>query len=240
MRAQAGIGTIGWEYDQHAIVTTIGHTLDHQNIAVENFLPPGPFAILPMTDDAEGTHRSSIVWTDRRADVPAYMALSKKLFEVELQRRTGEFLGTIHEIGRRMSYPLQLKHSKRYVAERIALIADAAHVIHPIAGQGLNLGMRDIALLAELVIDQRRLGLDLGDAMLLKRYARGRRVDNVAFSVATDVLDRLFSNSVAPIRAVRRAGLGTVNQIAPLRRFFMRRAMGAAGALSKLGRGEAI
>jgi 2-octaprenyl-6-methoxyphenol hydroxylase len=240
IRAASGIETIGWAYKQQAIVTILEHELPHGNIAVENFLPPGPFAILPMTDGPDGAHRSSIVWTDHSDTVPLYLKLDSVRFNAELQRRTGDWLGKVREIGPRFTYPLQLRHAKRYIGPRVALIADAAHVIHPIAGQGLNLGMRDIALLAELIVDQRRAGLDLGDPLLLKRYETARRGDNVAFSAATDILDRLFSNDIPPITLARQVGLGAVNRVPPLRRFFMRRAMGAAGAISRLGRGEAI
>ena len=240
IRDASGIETIGWAYKQQAIVTIMGHELPHGNIAVENFLPPGPFAILPMTDGPDGVHRSSVVWTDHSDSVPLYMKLEAEQFDAELQRRTGDWLGKVWEIGPRFTYPLQLRHAKRYIGPRVALIADAAHVIHPIAGQGLNLGMRDIALLAELLVDHRRAGLDLGDPVLLKRYEKARRGDNVAFSAATDVLDRLFSNDIPPITLARQVGLGAVNHVPPLRRFFMRRAMGAAGAISRLGRGEEI
>jgi 2-octaprenyl-6-methoxyphenol hydroxylase len=237
IRQAADIETVGWRYKQQAIVTIMGHEQPHGSIAVENFLPAGPFASLPMIDAPDGTHRSSIVWTETLDAAPLYMKLEGEAFDAELQRRTGEWLGRVWEIGPRFTYPLQLRHAKRYVAPRVALIADAAHVIHPIAGQGLNLGMRDIALLAELLIDRRRAGLDLGEPLLLRRYERGRRADNIAFSAATDILDRLFSNDIPPIRLARRAGLGAVNQVPPLRRFFMRRAMGAAGAM---GRGQAV
>jgi 2-octaprenyl-6-methoxyphenol hydroxylase len=240
IRGAAGIETIGWMYKQQAIVTIMGHELPHENVAVENFLPAGPFAILPMTDAPDGAHRSSLVWTDHVDAVPLYMQLDKPEFEEELQRRSGDWLGRVWEIGPRFTYPLNLRHAKRYVAPRVALIADAAHVIHPIAGQGLNLGMRDIALLSELLVDRRRTGLDLGDPTMLARYERMRRADNIAFSAATDILDRLFSNDIPPIALARRIGLGAVNRTPPLRRFFMRRAMGAAGAISRLGRGEAI
>ena len=240
VRQAAGIETVGWAYKQQALVTIMGHERAHGNVAVENFLPAGPFASLPMIDAPDGTHRCSIVWTETADAAPLYAQLDAEAFGVELQRRAGEWLGRVWEIGPRFTYPLQLRHAKHYVGTRVALIGDAAHVIHPIAGQGLNLGMRDIALLAELLIDRRRTGLDLGDPLLLARYERGRRVDNVSFSAATDVLDRLFSNDVPPIRMARRAGLDVVNHVPPLRRFFMRRAMGAAGALSRVGRGEAV
>ena len=228
VRKSAGIGTVGWEYRQSAIVTVMGHELPHGNIAVENFLPAGPFAILPMNGAPDGTHRSSIVWTDRIDAAPLYLKLDAAAFDAELQRRAGDWLGQVRDLGPRFVYPLQLRHAKRYVGPRMALIADAVHVIHPIAGQGLNLGMRDIGLLADLLIDQRRKGLDLGAPALLARYERGRRADNLIYSAATDILDRLFSNSIPPIRIARRMGLGTVNRISPLRRFFMRNAMGAA------------
>jgi 2-octaprenyl-6-methoxyphenol hydroxylase len=236
VRKTAGIETVGWKYGQTAIVTVMGHELPHDNVAVENFLPAGPFAILPMNDTPDGVHRSSIVWSERDDAAPLYAALKQRPFDAELQRRAGDWLGRVWEIGPRFVHPLQLKHARRYIAPRIALIADAAHVIHPIAGQGLNLGMRDIGLLAELLIDRSRLGLDLGDPELLAEYERRRRPDNLAFSATTDVLDRLFSNAIPPIRLARRLGLGAVNQVPPLRRFFMRRAMGASGALSRFGR----
>ena len=237
IRGAAGIKTVGWKYKQQAIVTIMGHELSHQNVAVENFLPAGPFAMLPMVDAPDGTHRSSIVWTDHIDAVPLYMQLDKLAFDAELQRRAGDWLGKVWDIGPRFTYPLSLRHAKRYIAPRVALIADAAHVIHPIAGQGLNLGMRDIALLSEMLVDRRRTGLDLGDPMLLARYQTKRRGDNIAFSATTDILDRLFSNDIPPIALARRIGLGAVNHIPPLRRFFMRRAMGAAGAFAAGARG---
>ncbi len=228
IRSAAGIDTVGWVYGQEAIVTIMGHERPHDHVAVENFLPAGPFAMLPMIDAPDGTHRSSVVWTDRADRVPLYAGLAGPAFDAELRSRAGDWLGRVWEIGPRFTHKLQLRHAKRYVAPRVALIADAAHVIHPIAGQGLNLGMRDIALLAELLVDRRRAGLDLGDPSLLARYERARLADNLAFSAATDILDRLFSNDIPTIRVARRVGLGAVNRIAPVRRFFMRRAMGAA------------
>ena len=227
VRKAAGIETIGWKYGQQAIVTIMGHERPHDNVAVENFMPAGPFAILPMNDAEDGTHRSSIVWSERDETAPLYAKMEKAPFEAELQRRSGDWLGRVWEIGPRFVYPLQLRHAKRYVASRVALIADAAHVIHPIAGQGLNLGMRDIELLAEMLIERRRQGLDLGDAAMLRLYETRRRPDNFAFSATTDILDRLFSNNIPPIRIARRLGLSAVNRMPPLRRFFMRRAMGA-------------
>lgn len=227
VRQAAGIETFGWKYDAHAIVTIIGHERPHGNVAVENFMPAGPFAILPMNDSDTGVHRSSIVWSERVRTAPLYAKMKQGAFDAELQRRAGDWLGRIWELGPRVVYPLQLRHAKNYVAPRVALIADAAHVIHPIAGQGLNLGMRDIGLLAELLIRQASQGLDLGAPALLAEYQRRRRPDNTAFAIATDLLERLFSNEVPPVRLARRLGLAAVNRTPPLRRFFMRQAMGA-------------
>jgi 2-octaprenyl-6-methoxyphenol hydroxylase len=248
-RERAGIGTIGWPYHQTAIVCVAGHELPHNGIAVEHFLPPGPFAILPMTDapphsEWGGMHRSSIVWTERPQTVEALLNADPARFDAELQRRFGPHLGVVRTLGRRFSYPLSLLQARRFVAPRLALVGEAAHAIHPIAGQGLNLGMRDVAALAELVVDQARLGLDIGAPALLTAYARRRRVDALALSAATDVLDRLFSNDIPPIAAARRIGLAAVGQVPPLKRFFMRYAMGQrAGAgldLPRLVRGEKL
>ena len=227
VRKAGGIGAVGWEYGQQAIVTIMGHERPHDNVAVENFMPAGPFATLPMNDTPDGVHRSSIVWSEWDETAPLYAQMAKAPFEAELRRRTGDWLGEVWEIGPRFVYPLRLRHAKHYAAPRVALIADAAHVIHPIAGQGLNLGMRDIELLAELVIARRRQGFDLGDPAMLRQYEAKRRPDNFAFSAATDLLERLFSNDIPPVRLARRLGLGAVNRLPPLRRFFMRRAMGA-------------
>jgi 2-octaprenyl-6-methoxyphenol hydroxylase len=235
LRRAAGIRTIEWRYPQTAIVCTVWHERPHLGIAVEHFLPAGPFAILPMTGD-----RSSIVWTERAALVPRLLALDTAAFHAELARRFGDFLGRIEVVGPRWSYPLSLMHAARYSADRLVLVGDAAHVIHPIAGQGFNLGLRDVAVLAELIVDARRLGLDIGNAETLARYERWRRFDSMALAAVTDGLNRLFSNTIAPLVWLRGAGLAAVNRLPPLRRFFMRHAMGMVGTLPRLARGERL
>jgi 2-octaprenyl-6-methoxyphenol hydroxylase len=198
-------------------------------------LSAGPFAILPMT-----ASRSSIVWTERAELASRLVALPVAAFSAELAARFGDFLGAIEPIGPRWTYPLALLLAEDYVASRLALIGEAAHMIHPIAGQGLNLGIRDVAVLAELVIDARRLGLDIGDEPVLQRYQRWRRFDVLALAAVTDGLNRLFSNSVSPLQFARDVGLAAVNHIPPLKRLLMRDAMGITGDLPRLVRGEAL
>jgi 2-octaprenyl-6-methoxyphenol hydroxylase len=239
IREAAGIGVTRWRYNQTSIVCAVFHDRPHNNVAHERFLPGGPFAILPMTD-ADGRRRSAIVWTDRDDVAPAMMALDEAEFIAELAPRFGDILGTLELAGPRWSHPLGLSHAQRYVGQRLALVGDAAHAIHPIAGQGLNMGIRDIAALAEVVIDARRLGRDIGMPDILADYERWRRFDNLVLAVVTDVMNRLFSNDIAPLRAARDIGLGTVNRIAPLRRNFMQHAMGTVGDLPRLVRGEAL
>ncbi|MFZ1990090.1 MAG: FAD-dependent monooxygenase [Alphaproteobacteria bacterium] len=238
LRTAAGLKLVSWEYDQTGIVTTVEHDKPHNGLAHEYFLPPGPFAILPMTGN-----RSSLVWTERREGAKAIMALSDDLFTEELRRRFGTHLGAVKPVGPRWSYPLSLQIARNYIAPRLALVGDAAHAIHPIAGQGFNLGLRDVAALAEILIDARRLGLDIGAPTVLEKYQRWRRFDNIALTAATDVLNRLFSNDVAPVRLSRDLGLAIVNRIGPARRFFMRHASGALSltpeSLPRLLRGEA-
>ncbi|MGH7044754.1 MAG: FAD-dependent monooxygenase, partial [Stellaceae bacterium] len=234
-RRAAGIRTLEWRYPQTAIVTTVRHERPHLGIAVEHFLPAGPFAILPMTGN-----RSSIVWTERAALVPRLMALSEGEFAAELAARFGDFLGAVAPVGPRWSYPVGLMLAERYADRRLALVGEAAHLIHPIAGQGLNLGIRDVAALAELVIDHRRLGLDIGDDALLRRYQEWRRLDTVMLAAVTDGLNRLFSNSLPPLRLARDLGLAAVNRVPPLKRFLMRDAMGITGTLPRLLRGEKL
>ncbi len=240
LRAAAGICVLRWDYPQCGIVCTVAHEKPHHGVAHENFLPSGPFALLPMTDGPDGGHRSSLVWTERREAAPAMMALGGEDFARELMRRYGDGLGSLREVGGRWSYPLGLMHAERYVDQRLALIGDAAHVIHPIAGQGLNLGLRDVAALAETLMDARRLGLDLGSAEVLARYQRWRRFDNTLLMVVTDGLNRLFSNDLPPIRLARDVGLAAVDRLPPLKRFFMRHAMGMVGDLPRLTRGQAL
>ncbi|MFI4988999.1 MAG: 2-octaprenyl-6-methoxyphenyl hydroxylase [Alphaproteobacteria bacterium] len=208
LREEAGIAVTAWSYPQTAIVTTIAHERPHHGIAHERFLPAGPLAFLPMPGK-----RSSIVWTEHAALAPVLLALDDDGFTAELARRFGPYLGRLTLAARRFSHPLALLHAARYVDERLVLVGDAAHAIHPIAGQGLNLGLRDVAALAEVLVDAHRLGLDLGGADLLARYQRWRRFDNVALMAATDALNRLFSNSVPLVRTLRDLGLGVVNEL---------------------------
>jgi len=235
LRRSAGIRTVDWRYPQTAIVTTVRHDRPHAGIAVEHFLPAGPFAILPMTGS-----RSSIVWTERAELAAGLLALPDAAFAAELAARFGEFLGAVEPVGPRWRYPVALMLAERYVARRLALVGEAAHLIHPIAGQGLNLGIRDVAALAEIVIDARRLGLDIGDDALLRRYQQWRRLDAVLLAGVTDGLNRLFSNSIAPLRLIRDLGLAAVDRLPPLKRFLMRDAMGITGDLPRLVRGEAL
>jgi 2-octaprenyl-6-methoxyphenol hydroxylase len=235
LRRAAGIDTVEWRYPQAAIVTTVQHERPHHGVAIEHFLSAGPFAILPMTGN-----RSSIVWTERAELAPRLVELSDAPFTAELAARFGDFLGAVAPIGPRWTYPLALKLAKAYIAPRLALIGEAAHVIHPIAGQGLNLGIRDVAVLAELVIDARRLGLDIGDEALLRRYQRWRRFDALALATVTDGLNRLFSNALPPARLVRDLGLAAVQRLPPLKRILMRDAMGLFGDLPRLVRGQPL
>lgn len=240
-RADAGIDVTKWSYNQDGIVCSVEHELSHEFTAHEHFLPAGPFAILPLTGDpARPGYCSSIVWTESADVTPAIMALDDAGFHDELSLRFGDFLGTTRVVGPRWSYPLGLQFAATCIAERLALIGDASHAMHPIAGQGLNMGLRDVAALAEVVSDARRLGLDLGDGVALERYQRWRRFDNTMMLAATDVLNRLFSNRIEPLRMVRDLGLAAVNRMPPVKKIFMRQAMGLTGELPRLMRGEAL
>lgn len=240
LRTDAGIPVSTWSYTSSALVATVAHQHPHHGVAQERFLPPGPFAVLPMTDDALGTHRSSIVWTDR-PDVIAYlMSLDGEAFNRELAQRFGDYLGETAAFGKRWAYPLSLLHADSYIAERLALAGDAAHAIHPMAGQGLNLGIRDVAALAEVIVDAHRLGLDIGHLSVLERFQSWRRFDNVALAAVTDGLERLFSNAFPPLRAARDLGLAAAGAIPPLRRFFMNHSMGNIGELPRLAKGEPL
>lgn len=225
LRTLAGIGVTGWTYSQVAIVATIGHARPHDGIAHERFLPAGPFAILPLPDD-NGVHRSSLVWTEREDTAAGYLALADDAFLAEIAERVGGFLGDLSLLGPRFSHPLGLQFAARYGQGRLVLAGDAAHGIHPIAGQGLNLGFRDVAALTQIIVDTKQLGLDLAHPVGVARYQRLRRADNLLMAGVTDVLNRLFSNDIAPIRLIRDLGLGAVNRIPPLKRLFMREAMG--------------
>jgi len=235
IREQAGIKSFGWLYGQSGIVTTIAHEREHNGRAEEHFLPAGPFAILPLKGK-----RSSIVWTEEEKEAERIVALSDAEFHAEAERRFGLHLGDIAIAGPRRAYPLGLSVARSFIAERIALVGDAAHVIHPIAGQGLNMGLRDIAALAESVVDAVRLGLDPGSAAVLDRYQRWRRFDTMAMGVATDGLNRLFSNRSDLLRLVRDVGLGIVDRLPMLKEFFIREAAGVTGEVPKLLRGEAL
>jgi 2-octaprenyl-6-methoxyphenol hydroxylase len=234
LREAEGIATVGWDYDQAGIVVTMAHQQPHNGVASEHFLPPGPFAILPITGN-----RSSLVWTEKARDAARLMALPDPEFAEEARARFGNHFGEVAPVGPRWSYPLRLYLARAYVKPRFALIGDAAHTIHPLAGQGLNLGLKDVAALTETLLDAARLGLDIGALDVLKRYERWRRFDSFVLAGVTDGLNRLFSNEIAPLRLVRDLGLGIVDQIPPLRRFFMRHAGGDVGRLPRLLKGEA-
>lgn len=235
IREQAGIKSFGWSYGQSGIVTTIAHERDHNGRAEEHFLPAGPFAILPLKGK-----RSSIVWTEDEKEAERIVALPDAEFHAEVERRFGLHLGDIEIVGPRRAYPLGLSVARSFIAERVALVGDAAHIIHPIAGQGLNMGLRDIAALAESVVDAVRLGLDPGSTSVLDRYQRWRRFDTMAMGVATDGLNRLFSNSSDVLRLARDVGLGLVDRLPVLKEFFIREAAGITGEVPKLLRGEAL
>jgi len=234
LRAQMGIQIVGWSYPQTGIVATVEHEKPHNGVAYEHFLPSGPFAILPMTGN-----RSSLVWTEAKTKAPALLALDEQSFNVELASRFGGHLGATKAAEPRWSYPLSFHLARDFVRPRFALAGDCAHGIHPIAGQGLNLGLKDGAALAEVLLDAARLGRDIGALDTLKRYERWRRFDSFALAASTDALNRLFSNDIAPLRHLRDLGLGIVDSIGPARRFFMRHAGGDVGKLPRLMKGEA-
>jgi len=245
LREQAGIGWISWPYRQSGIVATIAHERDHKGRAVEHFLPSGPFAILPLkaetSADGAPRHRSSIVWTERSENVPALLESHPEDLLAELERRFGLQLGRISFETRPQAFPLSFGVARSFVAERIALLGDAAHVIHPIAGQGLNLGLHDAAALAEVVVDALRLGMDPGGADVLDRYERARRADITAMGAVTDGLNRLFSNDFLPVRLVRDLGLGLIDRMPGLKRFFIREAAGLRERdAPRLLRGESL
>lgn len=235
LRALAGIKTVQWDYGQSGIVTTVRHERSHEGRAEEHFLPAGPFAILPLPDN-----RSSLVWTERTRDAHRLVEGDEFTFELELERRFGHHLGKIELDGPRNAYPLGLTLAREFVKSRFALIGDAAHGIHPIAGQGLNLGFKDVAALAEVLVDARRLGRDIGGLDVLERYQRWRRFDTFQMGVVTDVLNRLFSNDNDVLRAVRDFGLGMVDRMPGLKARFMSEAAGLAGPAPKLLSGDPI
>jgi 2-octaprenyl-6-methoxyphenol hydroxylase len=239
-RDAAGIRIAHWQYDHEALVTAITHEKPHGNIAYEIFYPTGPFAILPMIDSEAGQPRSAIVWSVTAKDAPAYRKLSPRALSAELEKAMGGMLGAIAMAAPVAGYPLGFHHTARITDTRLVLVGDSAHGIHPIAGQGLNLGLRDVAALAEVMVDGMRLGLEPGDAQLLARYERWRSIDTLSVAVATDGLNRLFSIPGKTASAVRRLGLGAVQRAKPVKQFFMAEARGEAGELPKLLRGALV
>jgi 2-octaprenyl-6-methoxyphenol hydroxylase len=233
VREEAGIRVTRWAYRQSAIVTTVEHERSHDFVAHEHFLPSGPFAILPLLPQT----RSSIVWTERAEVAPAIMALDDVAFTVQLRRRFGGFLGDVRPVGPRFCYPLSLQYAAAARGRRLALVGDALHAMHPIAGQGLNMGFRDVAALIDVIADEAAAGRDPGSTTALARYERWRRFDNTLMLAMTDALNRLFSNDFAPLRLARDIGLAAVNQTPLVKRFFMRQAMGMMGDLPRRMRG---
>ena len=235
LRERAGIATNGWDYDQSGIVVTVGHERDHHGRAEEHFLPAGPFAILPLSGK-----RSSLVWTEKRSEAARIVALGEEDFHNELERRFGLHLGEVRALDKPRAFPLGYFVARSFIGERLALIGDAAHVIHPIAGQGLNLGLKDVAALAEVLVDAARLGIDPGQADVLERYQRWRRFDTMAMGLATNSLNFLFSNKSTLLRTVRDIGLGLVDRAPPLKDMLIRQAAGLAGEVPRLLKGEAL
>jgi 2-octaprenyl-6-methoxyphenol hydroxylase len=235
LRERAGIATHGWDYDQSGIVVTVGHERDHHGRAEEHFLPAGPFAILPLTGK-----RSSLVWTETRSEARRIIASSEEAFHGELERRFGLHLGEVKALDKPRAFPLSYFVARSFIAERLALVGDAAHVIHPIAGQGLNMGLKDVAALAEVVVDAARLGIDFGQPDVIERYQRWRRFDTMAMGFATNSLNVLFSNKSTLLRTVRDIGLGLVDRTPPLKEMFIRQAAGLSGEVPRLLKGEAL
>ena len=240
IREIAGIHCTKWTYSQTAIVLTVDHQIPHNNVAYEHFFPGGPFAILPQRGDREQKNRSSIVWTEKTDLTRKILSLPDYDFKNEFKKRFGEHLGDFRFVGPRWHYPLYLHFTETCVAERLVLVGDAAHGIHPIAGQGLNLGFRDVAALAEIVIDAKRLGIDIGEVGVLEKYQKWRRFDNSLMVAMTDGLNRLFSNDISPIKVFRDLGLGAVNKANPLKKLLMLHAMGSIGNLPRLLKGEEL
>ena len=238
-REAAGINVARWKYDHQAIVSVLRHELPHEHVAYEIFYPTGPFALLPMNDDDVG-HRSAIVWSVPQEDAPGWLSLNDADFAAEAQAAMGGFLGKIEMLAPRSTFPLGFHHAAQITEKRLALIGDAAHAIHPIAGQGLNLGFRDVAALAEVLVEGARLGLDLGDRQLLDRYQRWRSLDALSVSFATDSLTRIYGVPGKTASAIRRLGMGVVGRISPLRNKLMSEARGTSGELPLLLRGLPI
>lgn len=235
LREAANIGVVGWKYPQIGIVTTVEHEKPHRARAMQHFLPSGPFAILPLVGN-----RSCVTWTENEQRGREIMALDDAGFRSEVEQRFGFRFGDIHAIGPRAMWPLEMHLARALVVNRLALVGDAAHLVHPIAGQGLNLGLRDVAALTEVVTDALRLGLDIGSSIVLSRYERWRRTDAALSAAAFDGLNRLFSTDWALLRTVRSTGLGIVNRLPQLKQFFVAEAAGLTGEVPKLLRGERV
>ncbi len=238
-REEAGIRVARWRYDHSAIVSTLRHQRSHEQVAYEIFYPTGPFALLPMTDDEHG-HRSAIVWSVPAGDAPGWLSLSDADFAAEARGAMGGFLGEIALAAPRSTYPLGFHHAAQITARRLALLGDAAHSIHPIAGQGLNLGFRDAAALAEVLVEGARLGLDLGDQQLLDRYQRWRSLDSLMVAMATDGLTRIYGIPGRAASIARRFGMGVIDRVRPLKDQLMSEARGTSGDLPLLLRGLPI
>lgn len=236
-REHAGIAAARWEYRHRAIITSLTHERTHDNVAWEIFYPAGPFALLPLLDDERGRHRSALVWTIAERDADGVLKLPDRAFVHEVEKRMHGVFGAVSVDGPRSSYPLGFHHTAKITARRLALVGDAAHGIHPIAGQGLNLGLRDVAALVEVLADGARLGLEPGDAQLLARYERWRGLDSFMVALATDGLTRLFGVPGRLPGAIRRLGMGLVQRTPPLKHWFMDEARGVSGDLPALLRG---
>jgi 2-octaprenyl-6-methoxyphenol hydroxylase len=240
LRSMAGIGTIAHDYAQAGIVTTITHALDHEGTAFEHFRPAGPFASLPLLDAAGRGTRSSLVWTERGEAAAGYREMPLPQLAEAIEEAMGSCLGAVEVEEPAQMFPLRMQLARALVAPRLALIGDAAHVVHPIAGQGLNLGLKDVAALAEVVIEAMRLGLDHGGTEVLERYQRWRRLDNALMAMVTDGMNRLFSNDLAPLRALRDVGLGVVDRVPPLKQAMIGRAAGLERGGPRLLNGRPI
>lgn len=229
LRQRAGIGTMGHDYGQTGLVATIAHELPHAGVAYEHFRPAGPFASLPLPGN-----RSSLVWTETRDAAPRFLAMPAEELALEIEAVMGSSLGRVTLEDRLMGFPLRLQLARSFIGPRLALVGDAAHVVHPIAGQGLNLGLKDVAALAEVIVDAMRLGLDHGSVDVLERYQSWRRLDTASMAIVTDGMNRLFSNDLAPVRALRDFGLGLVDRTGPVKSALIRAASGVGGGAPKL------